>query len=72
MQFAIVLALCVSGLLTLQWSFMFGGLLVAAGVLLHAKIDRSAEEVFFAVLFYVAAIGSVGFVVGDIWQRLFN
>jgi hypothetical protein len=26
MQFALVLILCVSGLVTLQWSFLFGGL----------------------------------------------
>jgi hypothetical protein len=46
--------------------------MIAAGVMLHAKIDRSAEDVFFALLFYVAAIGTVGFVVGDIWQRIFS
>lgn len=72
MQFALVLILCVAGLLTLQWSFLFGMLLIAGGVLLHGKIDRSSEEVFFAVMFYIAAIGSIGFVVGDIWQRIFH
>ncbi len=72
MQFALVLILCVSGLVTLQWSFLFGMILIACGVLLHGKISRMSEDSFFAVMLLLAAIGTVVTVATDIWQRLFN
>lgn len=72
MQFALVLILCVSGLVTLQWSFLFGMILIASGVILHGKISRMSEDSFFAVMLVLAAIGSVVTVASDIWQRLSN
>lgn len=72
MQFALVLILCVSGLITLQWSFLFGMILIASGVILHGKISRMSEDSFFAVMLVLAAIGSVVTVASDIWQRLSN
>lgn len=72
MQFAIVLILCVSGLLTLQWSFLFGVILIACGVLLHGKISRVSEDAFFAVMLSIAGIGTVVIVAADLWRRLFN
>lgn len=72
MQFALVLILCVSGLVTLQWSFLFGMILIASGVILHGKISRVSEDSFFAVLLLLAAIGTVVTVATDIWHRLFG
>lgn len=72
MQFALVLILVVAGLLALAWSFLFGAVLIAAGVSLHAYIDKRSEDVFFAWLFILAAIGVTVEVGADLWRRLFS
>ncbi|MDO6385570.1 hypothetical protein [Uliginosibacterium sp. 31-12] len=72
MQFALVLALVVAGLITLAWSFLFGALLIVAGVLLHAYISKQSEEVFFAWLFMLAGISIAAEVGADLWRRLFS
>ncbi len=72
MQFAIVLLLVVAGILSLQWSFLLGALLIGAGVALHSRIDRWSEDRFFGLLFCLAAIGVIVEVGADLGPRIFG
>lgn len=72
MQFALMLLLGIAGLLTLAWSFLLGALMIVAAVAWHAKLSPSAEDAFLAWMFFLAAVGVVIEIGGDIWLRIFR
>lgn len=72
LMFALSIVLGIAGLLTLQWSFLAGAVMIIAAVGIHARLARSAEDFFVGWLVILAAIGVAAEVGADLWRRIFS